>query len=89
MGYDLGGAFIPYRALPLAMREAVVTVQELRGMALHRKFIVAMMLAYAVVMAGVTVLLAANGQVAAVGTAVVGLAVGIAAVTVVPARLGS
>lgn len=71
------------------MNATVVSAQELRAMPLYRKFIVLMMLSYAALMAGVTVLFAANGEIAAVGTALVGLVVGVAAVTVVPAKLGA
>ena len=58
-------------------------------MALYRKFIVGMMLAFAVWMGAVTALFALNGAAIAALTLVTALAVGTAALTVVPARLGS
>ncbi|WP_302080112.1 hypothetical protein [Salinibaculum rarum] len=69
------------------MHWSVLSWEQFRGMALYRQFIVGMMLAFAVWMGVVTALFAAGGEVAAVGTLVVALVVGVGALTVVPATL--
>lgn len=71
------------------MIPGVLSWQEFRAMALYRKFIVGMMLAFAAWMGAVTALFAANGETIAAATLVVALVIGGAAVTVVPAKLGT
>ena len=58
-------------------------------MALYRKFIVGMMLAFALWMGVLTVLFALNGEAVGALTLLVALGIGTAALTVVPATLGS
>jgi hypothetical protein len=71
------------------MHTAVISWQEFASLALYRKFIVGMMLAFALWMLALTALFVANGTPIAALTLVAGLGIGTAAVTVVPARLGS
>lgn len=71
------------------MHWSVLSWQEFREMALYRKFIIGMMLAFATWMGVVTALFVANGEMIGVLTLVAALAIGIGALTVVPARLAS
>jgi hypothetical protein len=71
------------------MHTAVISWQEFTALALYRKFIVGMMLAFALWMLALTALFVANGTPIAALTLAVGLGIGVAALTVVPARLGS
>ena len=71
------------------MHTAVISWQEFRAMALYRKFIVGMMLAFALWMLVLTALFFANGTPIGALTLVVGLAIGGAALTVVPSKLGT
>jgi hypothetical protein len=71
------------------MQTAVISWQEFSSMALYRKFIVGMMLAFALWMLALTGLFVANGTPIAAVTLLVGLAIGGAAVTIVPMKLGS
>jgi len=71
------------------MPTAVISWQEFTSLALYRKFIVGMMLAFALWMVALTALFVANGTPIAALTLAVGLAIGVAALTVVPARLAS
>jgi hypothetical protein len=71
------------------MYRSVISWQEFRAMALYRKFIVGMMLAFALWMLVLTALFIANGAAIAALTLVAGVAIGGAALTVVPSRLGS
>lgn len=67
---------------------SVVSWREFREMRLYQQFVVVMMLAFAGWMGVVTALFAANGEAIAAGTFVVALGTAVAALTVVPARLG-
>ena len=71
------------------MNPSVMSWQEFRAMALYRKFIVGMMLAFALWMGVLTVLFALNGEAVGALTLLVALGIGTAALTVVPATLGS
>jgi hypothetical protein len=69
---------------------AVLTWDEFSGMALYRKFIVGMIAVYALGMTVLAVLFAANGRLGAAGfTIAVALVGWVAALSVVPARLGA
>jgi hypothetical protein len=69
------------------MEMRLASVADIRGLALYQQFIVVMMVAYALLMLGVTAQFAVNGEAIAAGTLVVAVAVGSAALTVVPAKL--
>ena len=72
-------------AVQFSMSEYVVSLADIRKLALYQQFIVALLLGYAVLMAGVTVLFATSGDVAALVTGIVSLGIGAAALTIVPA----
>lgn len=67
----------------------VISWREFAALALYRQFFIGLLVAYALGMGAVSVLFALNGQPVAAVTLVVGIVVGGAAVTVVPAKLGA